>query len=58
VRGDLRGELKHDAMRKVGLKHFTPHDVRRSVRTGLSRIGVRDEIAEAALGHVVIVLAK
>jgi integrase len=54
----LRGELKHDAMRKVGLKHFTPHDVRRSVRTGLSRIGVRDEIAEAALGHVVIVLAK
>jgi len=36
----------------LGLKHFTPHDVRRSVRTGLSRIGVRDEVAEAALGHV------
>jgi len=36
----------------LGLRHFTPHDVRRSVRTGLSRIGVRDEVAEAALGHV------
>lgn len=39
-------EIKH-----FGLKHFTPHDIRRTVRTGLSRIGVRDEVAEAALGH-------
>ena len=34
------------------LKAFTPHDLRRSARTGLSRLGVRDEVAEAALGHV------
>ena len=40
-------EAKH-----LGLRPFTPHDLRRSARTGLSRIGVRDEIAEAALGHV------
>ena len=40
-------ESKH-----LTLKHFTLHDLRRSVRTGLSRIGVRDEVAEAALGHV------
>jgi integrase len=39
-------------MKSLGLKPFTPHDIRRSVRTGLSRLGVRDEIAEAALGHV------
>jgi integrase len=40
-------EAKH-----FGLRPFTPHDLRRSARTGLSRLGVRDEIAEAALGHV------
>ena len=40
-------EAKH-----LGLKRFTPHDLRRSARTGLSRLAVRDEVAEAALGHV------
>jgi integrase len=34
------------------LRAFTPHDLCRSARTGLSRLGVRDEVAEAALGHV------
>jgi hypothetical protein len=28
-----------------------PHDLRRSVRTGLARLSVRDEVAEACLGH-------
>lgn len=29
----------------------TPQDLRRSVRTGLSRLGSRNEVAEAVLGH-------
>jgi integrase len=33
------------------LAHFTPHDLRRSCRTGLSRIGCPGDVAEAALGH-------
>jgi integrase len=34
-----------------GLPAFVVHDLRRTLRTGLSRLGVREEIAEAALGH-------
>jgi len=33
------------------IKDWSPHDLRRSVRTGLSRLGCRSEVAEAALGH-------
>ena len=32
--------------------HWTPHDVRRSVRTLLSAMGCPREIAEAVLGHM------
>jgi integrase len=35
-----------------GLRRWKPHDLRRSARTGLARLGVRDEVCEAALGHV------
>lgn len=35
-----------------GLKRWKPHDLRRSMRTGLAALRVRDEICEAALGHV------
>jgi len=31
---------------------FTLHDLRRTVRTGLSRLGVTGEVAELVLGHV------
>jgi integrase len=31
---------------------FTLHDLRRTVRTGLSRLGVPDETAEMVLGHL------
>ena len=34
------------------IDHWTPHDLRRSVRTGLARIGCPSEVAEAILGHV------
>lgn len=32
-------------------KRFTPHDLRRTVRTRLAEIGVKDVIAERVLGH-------
>lgn len=34
-----------------GLPSWSAHDLRRSARTGLSRIGCPTEIAEAAIGH-------
>jgi integrase len=30
---------------------WSPHDLRRTVRTGLSRLGCPSEVAEAILGH-------
>lgn len=30
---------------------WNPHDLRRTVRTGLSRLGCPAEVAEAVLGH-------
>lgn len=30
---------------------WSPHDLRRTARTGLSRLGCRSEVAEAVLGH-------
>ncbi len=36
-----------------GVKGWTLHDVRRTVRTGLSRLGVRPDIAERVIGHSV-----
>ncbi len=41
------------ASRELGLEPWTLHDLRRTVRTGLARLGVRDEIAERALNHSV-----
>ena len=35
-----------------GISDWHLHDIRRSVRTGLSRIGVLPNIAEEVLGHV------
>lgn len=33
------------------IEDWSPHDLRRTVRTGLSRLGCPSEIAEAVLGH-------
>ncbi|MEY8199769.1 MAG: site-specific integrase, partial [Colwellia sp.] len=33
------------------IEDWSPHDLRRTVRTGLSRLGCRSEVAEAVLGH-------
>ena len=37
--------------RMIEIEHWVPHDLRRTVRTGLSRLGCPSEVAEAALGH-------
>jgi integrase len=37
--------------RMIDIDHWVPHDLRRTVRTGLSRLGCPSEVAEAILGH-------
>lgn len=37
--------------RMIDLPAWTPHDLRRTVRTGLSRLGCPTDVAEAILGH-------
>ncbi|WP_281269805.1 tyrosine-type recombinase/integrase [Edaphovirga cremea] len=44
--GILRKEGK-----MLDIDHWTPHDLRRTVRTGLASLGCPNEIAEAVLGH-------
>jgi integrase len=38
--------------RKCGIKEFTLHDLRRTCRTGLSRLKIEPHIAERVLNHV------
>jgi integrase len=42
--------LRRDG-RMLNIKPWTPHDLRRSVRSGLSRLGCPSEVGEAVLGH-------
>ncbi|MDQ9127701.1 site-specific integrase [Serratia fonticola] len=44
--GILRKEGK-----MLDIDHWTPHDLRRTVRTGLASLGCPNEVAEAVLGH-------
>lgn len=37
--------------KKHGVAPFTPHDLRRTGRTGLARLGIKIEIAERVLNH-------
>ena len=39
------------ALAKIKVEGFTAHDLRRTVRTGLARLGVRPDIAERCLNH-------
>jgi integrase len=52
-RTPLRGFSKATArlLRLSGLPHFTLHDLRRTMRTRLSEIGIAERVAEAAIGH-------
>jgi len=40
-----------DAIGTLGVMPFTPHDLRRTFRTGLARLGCPDSVAELAIGH-------
>src|SRR5262249_4514935 len=40
-----------DDLRRASGVTFTPHDLRRTCRTLMSRLGVEDNIAELAIGH-------
>ncbi len=40
-----------EAGQMLDIPHWTPHDLRRTVRTGLSRLQCPNEVAEAVLGH-------
>jgi integrase len=40
-----------ERFKKHGVAAFTPHDLRRTGRTGLARLGVKVEIAERVLNH-------
>lgn len=35
----------------LDIPHWTPHELRRTVRIGLSRLQCPNEVAEAILGH-------
>ncbi len=41
----------HNYMADVGVQHFTPHDLRRTFRTLLSKLGVRRDVAEKCMNH-------
>ena len=58
---DLRlTELRRNAENpeKIKLADWRLHDLRRSMRTGLSALGVQDRIAEMTIGHKVQGLHK
>ena len=42
--------LRRDG-KMLDIDHWTPHDLRRSVRTGLARLGCPEAVSEAILGH-------
>jgi integrase len=43
--------LKPHQLWPKDMENWRPHDLRRTVRTGLSKMGCRSEVAEAILGH-------
>ena len=51
--GTISHELTEDkANQYLGLPRWTPKDLRRTLRTGMARIGVLEEHAEAVLNHI------
>jgi len=39
------------SLAELGVRAFTPHDLRRTCRTGLAKLGVADAVAERVLNH-------
>jgi integrase len=51
--GTISHELTEDkANQYLGLPRWTPKDLRRTLRTGMAKIGVLEEHAEAVLNHI------
>ena len=46
-----RHSFKDEQLWPEGMEDWNPHDLRRTVRTGLSRLGCPSDVAEAVLGH-------
>lgn len=46
-----RHSFRPEQLWPIDLEDWNPHDLRRTVRTGLSRLGCPSEVAEAVLGH-------
>lgn len=51
AQGRFRTSLDKILERQAG-EHWTLHDIRRTVATGLQRLGIRFEVTEAVLNHV------
>jgi integrase len=45
------------SLAEYGVRAFTPHDLRRTCRTGLAKLGVADTVAERVLNHAVLGMA-
>jgi integrase len=46
------GKRRIDALLPADMPHWTLHDLRRTLATGLQRLGIRLEVTEAVLNHV------
>ena len=42
-----------DRMNRLGIRAWTPHDLRRTGRTGLAKLGIQSHIAERLVNHAV-----
>ncbi len=51
--GNIGNDLAVMHKRVPTTEHWTPHDLRRTARSLMSRAGIRPDIAERALGHAI-----
>jgi hypothetical protein len=46
-----RAKARGEEPAKVGLRPFRNHDTRRAIKSGMARLGVRDDVSEMILAH-------
>jgi integrase len=51
MRAELRAWHRSDSD-KVDLKSWRIHDLRRTAATGMERLGIKQQVVEALLGHI------
>lgn len=51
IKGKTVKMVKVPEDKKMELEHFSPHDLRRTLATGLAMLGFHDEIIDAVTGH-------